>query len=89
MQNSLVLIAFSSNQINLTSSTHQILFSQKLQNLHITGKGYHCYRKEIFLSISSELKFSNINQSYVTGNQLLNFIDNVAFLFKSKIKNYN
>ncbi len=86
MQNSSVLIAFSSNQINLTSSTHQILFSQKLQNLHITGKGYHCYRKEIFLSISSELKFSNINKSHVTGNQLSNFIDDVALLFKSRIE---
>lgn len=86
MQNSSVLIAFSSNQINLTSSTHQILFSQKLQNLHVTGKGYHSYRKEIFLSISSELSFSKINKPHVTGNQLSNFIDDVALLFKSKIE---
>lgn len=86
MQNSSVLLAVSSNQINLTSSTHQILFSQKLQNLHITGKGYHCYRKEIFLSISSELKFSNINKSHVSGNQLSNFIDDVALLFQYKIE---
>ena len=68
---------------------HEILGIQKLQNLHITGKGYPIYRQNIFLSICDQAKLEQLTTLSITGRQILNFMHDVEHLIETRCVGYD